>query len=88
MKGITSTGFEFEIDDNRLDDMELVDVMAEIDANPLLMPKLCRMLLGEGQKKRLHDHLRVKDGRVPIEAVAKEIQEIFNSNDTGDIKNS
>lgn len=88
MKGETSTGFKFEIDDNRLDDMELVDVMAEIDANPLLMPKLCRMLLGEGQKKRLYDHLRMKDGRVPIETVANEIQEIFNSNDTGDIKNS
>ena len=41
--------------------MELVDVMAEIVANLLLMPKLCRMFLGEGQKKRLYDHLRVKD---------------------------
>ena len=32
--------------------MELVDIMAEIDENPLLMPKLCKMLLGEEQKKK------------------------------------
>lgn len=86
MKGKTSTGFEFDIEDERLDDMELVDIMAEIDENPLLMPKLCKMLLGEEQKKRLYDHLRSEDGRVPIEATTNAIQEIFNS--LGDLKNS
>ena len=86
MKGKTSTGFEFDIEDERLDDMELVDIMAEIDENPLLMPKLCKMLLGEEQKKRLYVHLRSEDGRVPIEATTNAIQEIFNS--PGDLKNS
>lgn len=86
MKGKTSTGFEFDIEDERLDDMELVDIMAEIEENPLLMPKLCKMLLGEEQKKRLYDHLRSEDGRVPIEATTNAIQEIFNS--PGDLKNS
>ena len=86
MKGKTSTGFEFDIEDERLDDMELVDIMAEIDENPLLMPKLCKMLLGEEQKKRLYDHLRREDVRVPIEATTNAIQEIFNS--PGDLKNS
>ena len=86
MKGKTSTGFEFDIEDERLDDMELVDIMAEIDENPLLMPKLCKMLLGEEQKKRLYDHLRSEDDRVPIEATTNAIQEIFNS--PGDLKNS
>ena len=86
MKGKTSTGFEFDIEDERLDDMELVDIMAEIDENPLLMPKLCKMLLGDEQKKRLYAHLRSEDGRVPIEATTNAIQEIFNS--PGDLKNS
>ena len=80
------TGIEIDIEDERLDDMELVDIMAEIDENPLLMPKLCKMLLGEEQKKRLYDHLRSEDGRVPIEATTNAIQEIFNS--PGDLKNS
>ena len=39
MKGTLSTGFEFEIDNERLDDMEIVEVMAGIDENPLLLPK-------------------------------------------------
>lgn len=86
MKGKISTGFEFDIEDERLDDMELVDIMAEIDENPLLMPKLCKMLLGDEQKKKLYNHLRSEDGRVPIEAVTNAIQEIFNS--PGDLKNS
>ena len=77
MKGKTSTGFEFDIEDERLDDMELVDIMAEIDENPLLMAKLCKMLLGDEQKKRLYDHLRNEEGRVPIEATTNAIQEIF-----------
>ena len=86
MKGKTSTGFEFDIEDERLDDMELVDIMAEIDENPLLMPKLCKMLLGDEQKKRLYDHLPSEDGTVPIEATTNAIQEIFTS--PGDLKNS
>ena len=86
MKGKTSSGFEFDVEDDRLDDMELVDIMAEIDENPLLMSKLCGMLLGDEQKRRLYDHLRVEDGRVPIEAVTNAIQEIFNS--PGGLKNS
>ena len=86
MKGKTSTGFEFDIEDERLDDMELVDIMAEIDENPLLMAKLCKMLLGDEQKKRLYDHLRNEEGRVPIEATTNAIQEIFNS--PGDLKNA
>ena len=86
MKGKTSTGFEFDIEDERLDDMELVDIMAEIDENPLLMARLCKMLLGDEQKKRLYDHLRNEEGRVPIEATTNAIQEIFNS--PGDLKNS
>ncbi len=86
MKGNLSTGFEFEIDDERLDDMEIVEVMAEIDENPLLLPKLCNMILGEEQKRRLYDHLRTADGRVPIETMTNAVQEIFNS--SGDLKNS
>ena len=86
MKGNLSTGFEFEIDDERLDDMEIVEVMAEIDGNPLLLPKLCNMILGEEQKRRLYDHLRTADGRVPIETMTNAVQEIFNS--SGDLKNS
>lgn len=85
MKGKTSTGFEFDIEDERLDDMNS-SILWQKSMKTLLMPKLCKMLLGEEQKKRLYDHLRSEDGRVPIEATTNAIQEIFNS--PGDLKNS
>ena len=85
-KGKTSTGFEFEIDSRNLDNMELIDIMAEVDENALLLPKMCEMILGKEQKKKLYDHVRTEDNRVPVEPLANEITEIFNS--TGEIKNS
>lgn len=85
MKGKTSTGFEFDIEDERLDDMELVDIMAEIDENRCLCQSFARCSW-ERAEKRLYDHLRSEDGRVPIEATTNAIQEIFNS--PGDLKNS
>lgn len=86
MKGTTTKGFEFEIAEEVLDDMELVDYVAGVEENPLLLPKLCTKLLGEEQKKMLYDFYRTKDGRVPIQEVSDAITEIFSVNT--EIKNS
>ena len=75
--GKTSTGFEFEIDEQKLDDMEFLDALAEVDDNSLALPKIIKTILGYDQKKKLYDHLRSDEGRVPIKAVAKEIAEIM-----------
>ena len=77
VKGTTKTGFEFEFDELRLDDMEFVELAAAVDENVTLLPKLLNMVLGEEQKKRLYDHLRTEDGRVPTQAVADAMEEIF-----------
>jgi hypothetical protein len=79
MKGKTSRGFKFDIDDKNLDNMELVDCIAELDENPLLLPKACNLLLGKEQKKQLYDHYRAEDGRVPIEDISHALEEIFNA---------
>lgn len=86
MKGETSKGFKFEIDDKNLDNMELVECVAGVEDDPLLLPKVCDMLLGKEQKKRLYDHYRTEDGRVPIGAVSSALEEIFNTSD--EVKNS
>lgn len=87
VNGKTKTGFEFEFDELRLDDMEFVELAAAVDENVTLLPKLLNMVLGEEQKKRLYDHLRTEDGRVPTQAVADAIEEIFGA--AGDLsKNS
>lgn len=84
LKGKTKTGFEYEINQENLDDMEFLELLNEVDTNPLLLPKLAVILLGEDGKKRLYEHVR-KDGRVPISAVSDILMDIFNNHK--DLKN-
>ena len=74
----TSTGFKFKVDEGVLDDMELLDAISELEDNPLKITRVVTLLLGEKQKKALYDHVRNDNGRVPAEALSKEIVEIFN----------
>lgn len=79
IKGKTSSGFEFEIDSMVMDDMELVDALADtMNDNPLSFSIVCTKLFGTEQKKRLYNHLR-KDGRVPLEAISNEIADVFKA---------
>lgn len=79
LEGKTKSGFEFSIPDEALDNMELVETLAGVDANPLLLPRLVTQLLGEEQKQKLYDHLRTESGVVPISLVDDEIMQIFQS---------
>ena len=76
--GKTSTGFEFSISKKRLENYELVEALAEVDANPLLMPKVVNLLLGE-QAAALKDHVRDEEGLVDVNLMGQEIREIFES---------
>lgn len=80
MKKIKLTnGFEVEISENAMDNMELVDALAEMtDENPLEVSKVCSMVLGDN-KKSLYDYIRTEDGRVPVREISKAIREIFES---------
>lgn len=86
IKGTTTTGFDYEITEAALNNYELFELIAEIEDNPLMLPKLVRLLFGEEQKKKLMDHCRAEDGTVPIQRVNDEIIEIFNSQQK--VKNS
>ena len=78
IKGTTSSGFAYELPENAIDNMELVDALAETtDGNPVAVSRVCRLFLGDILRKRLYDHLRTEDGRVPIEALSNELGEIF-----------
>lgn len=73
----TASGFEFEIEDGVLDNMELLDAIAELEENPLKLTKVVKLLLGEKTKERLYDHVRNEKGRVPAEALSTEVADIF-----------
>lgn len=86
IKGTTSTGFQYEYDETRLDDMRFVDVLAiVVDPEAPQFEKiagasrLLTMLLGEDMKKALYAHIgKNHDGRVPradLEAALEEIMQ-------------
>lgn len=80
----TSTGFEFVLDKKRLNNYELVEALGEMEENPLYLPKVVNLLLGD-QAKKLKDHVRDESGIVDTEKMMAEVKEIFEAKP---IKNS
>ena len=79
IEGQTSTGFAFSIDETVLDNMELLDAIAESEEDPIGISRVCVLLLGKDGRRQLYDHLRQEDGRVPVEAVSQAMVEIFHA---------
>ena len=79
VKGTTKSGFRFEVDPDAMNDMELVDVLADDTMDEAFrMSHVLKKLLPGNQRKALYDHVR-KDGRVPVDAVVAEVGEIFTA---------
>ena len=95
-KGITSTGFAYEFDETRLDDMRFVDVLAVV-LDPEApefekisgASKLLTMLLGPELKNKLYAHIgAAHEGRVPRAEMEKALSEIMNGSGKDAEKNS
>lgn len=79
-KGTLKNGFEYEIDDEIMDDMEMVEAVAEAQGeNPLAVATVIKMALGEDQKKRLYDYIRNDKGRVPVQKAVESLTEMFEA---------
>ena len=71
-------GFICDLPDNVMDNMELVDTLAEEDEeNPITLSHICKLIYGNDNRKKLYDCLRTEDGRVPITEIATAIKETF-----------
>ena len=79
VRGVTRSGFEFEVAEDIGNDMELFEALCELDGGDAraLVP-VCRIVLG-GQKKALYEHLRALHGRVPVDKAAEEIADILGA---------
>lgn len=78
--GKTSTGFEFSLQDEVLDDYELLETLQDIDGGDYgKTTKMVTMLLGQAQKDALKDHVRSENGRVSARKMIAEVMEIFES---------
>ena len=78
IRGVTSTGFAFEITKERLGNYELLEAIAEVDTNPAVLPKVVKLMLGD-KSEDLKNHVRTADGIVPLDKMGSEIREIFTS---------
>jgi len=78
-KGKTQSGFAYEIEEARLNNYELLEIIGELEDNPMVISKMVIMLLGKEQTNQLKDHLRDEEGLVPVEKMTEEITEIFQS---------
>lgn len=76
----TQSGFEADIDETALNDMEFVDLIASIDEGStngtIGLSRICQRILG-ADKKALYDHLRDENGRVKPAEVEAELSEIM-----------
>lgn len=74
----TESGFECKINDDVLNDAEILDMFIELDeGNPIHITKAAKKLLRDDYK-RLYDHIRTEDDRVPLTALAAEIADIIS----------
>ncbi len=72
----TKSGFTAELDESRMNDMELFDALIALDAGDMrALPLVVGKIMGEN-KKALYDHLRAENGIVPIDRVTDEMREI------------
>ena len=79
IKGKTKTGFQFNIEKSVLNDYELLELFAEVDENPLLVPKLVKTILGEEQKNKLIEHVRDDNGKASVDKIAMELENILTN---------
>lgn len=86
IKGKTQSGFEFEIDKDRLDNMEFIDLLADLrEGDYLKFSKLADFMLGKEQKAKLYEHITKIHGQPRIAEFGKEMTEILTFN--SEVKN-
>lgn len=80
----TSSGFEYTIDPEAMDDMEVFEdlmAMENPDNNDAVKiaatNRVFRHILGASQQKELNKFLKSKEGKVKISSYQREIKEVF-----------
>ena len=85
--GITESGFNFEIEEEAIDDYELFENLCAIDNGDISkIPIVADGYLGKEQLKRLKEHCRNENGRISTTKMIDEITQIMLNCKTG--KNS
>lgn len=76
-RGTTESGFEFEIDEEDLDDMRFIELMAQAQTDPLVLPDVIERMLGKEGKEALYEHVQDEKGRVRTGDIDRIVGEIM-----------
>lgn len=78
-KIVLENGLELDVNESALNNMELLDALAEMtEENALALSKVVRLMLGKENRRILYDYIRKEDGTVPLEEIDKCVTEILN----------
>lgn len=78
VKGVTSTGFEFSVDETLLQNYRFVKRLAHVAKNDYTeFFDLFTEILGESQEEALLQYLELKNGQATTEQMAKEFADIL-----------
>lgn len=84
INGKTESGFEFQLDDDVLDDYELLEELCAIDNGEVSkIPHIAAMILGNEQLDALKEHIRGENGRVSARKMSDAIEEILIKSKAG-----
>ena len=80
LKGISESGFEFEIDEEVLDDWEMLELLQEIDDGSVgKIAKAIVFLLGKEQYEKLKNFIKARDGKIKASVMIDEFTSIMNA---------
>lgn len=78
IKGKTPTAFNFEIEEDVVDDYELLELIADVEEHPEKVVKLIPKVLGEKQKDKLIEHVKkTNNGKCSVTSMMREMSAIF-----------
>lgn len=79
-KGVTRSGFAFEIDEGITDDWDAIELLSDITEGKLgALFAFGKLLLGDEQLNALKEHVRGEGKRVSMQTMSAEMMEIFTS---------
>lgn len=78
--GKTRTGFDFEVNEKRMDDAEFLEKFVDMQKGEgLELFEIIAVVLGKEQKAALYEHCRSEDGIVSMEVLGDEMADIFTA---------
>jgi hypothetical protein len=79
IKGQTSSGFDYKLNDEAFNDWEILELIDELEEKPNAIVRLAKRLLEKDQYNALKKHCTV-NGKVVMTTMMNEVTEILNTN--------